>query len=99
LNSNSELSGAVSEEAISNIAFNLMLTEFTGSAMSSVISCNTYIETHPKPHGRFYITNYHFYQIDRHPGRKGFPHKHADLLVSIAPTGICTAIGYRDVKG
>jgi hypothetical protein len=28
-------------------------------------------ETHLKPHERFYIQNYHFYRIDRHPGRKG----------------------------
>jgi hypothetical protein len=28
-------------------------------------------ETHLKPYERFYIPNYHFYRIDRHPGRKG----------------------------
>jgi exonuclease III len=28
-------------------------------------------ETHLKPHERFSIKNYHFYRIDRHPGKKG----------------------------
>jgi hypothetical protein len=27
-------------------------------------------EIHLKPYERFYIPNYHFYRIDRHPGRK-----------------------------
>jgi hypothetical protein len=28
-------------------------------------------ETHLKPCERFFIPNYHFYWIDRYPGRKG----------------------------
>jgi hypothetical protein len=28
-------------------------------------------ESHLKPHKRFSIANYHFYRIDRTPGRKG----------------------------
>jgi exonuclease III len=28
-------------------------------------------ETHLKPHERFFISNYHFYQTECHPGRKG----------------------------
>jgi exonuclease III len=28
-------------------------------------------ETHPKPHEKFFITNYYVYRIDRYPGRKG----------------------------
>jgi hypothetical protein len=27
-------------------------------------------ETHLKPHERDFISNYHFYRTDRHPGRK-----------------------------
>jgi hypothetical protein len=51
-----------------------------------------------KPHGRFFIANYHIYGTDRFPGRKdktasvirkGIPHNHVDLspLVSIAAIG------------
>jgi hypothetical protein len=45
-------------------------------------------ETHPKPHEKFFIPNYHFYRTDRFPGikggsadavRKGVPHSHVDL--------------------
>jgi hypothetical protein len=28
-------------------------------------------ETHLKSHERFFIPNYNFYRMDRHPGRKG----------------------------
>jgi hypothetical protein len=71
--------------------------------MSSVNSCKTYIqtfpETHLKRHEKFYIPNYHFYRIDRHPGRKGgtavavtkgIPHKHIDLppLISVEATAV-----------
>jgi hypothetical protein len=46
---------------------------------------------------RFYIPNYHFYRIDRQPGRKGgtvvavrkgIPHSHVDLppLISVEAT-------------
>jgi hypothetical protein len=28
-------------------------------------------ETHPKPHDRFFIPNYYFYQSDHFPRRKG----------------------------
>jgi hypothetical protein len=46
-------------------------------------------DTHLKPHGRFFITNYHFYQTDPFPRRKGgtavaarkvIPHNHVDCL-------------------
>jgi exonuclease III len=51
-------------------------------------------ETHLKPHERFFLPNYHFYRIDRQPGRKGgtavavrkgIPHSHVDVpaLVSV----------------
>jgi hypothetical protein len=57
---------------------------------------------------RFYIPNYHFYRIDRHPERKGrtavavgkgIPHKHVDLppLVSVEATGVCIPIGNREI--
>jgi hypothetical protein len=56
-------------------------------------------ETHLKPNERFFISNYHFYQTDRHPGRKGgtalvvrrgVPHSYVDLphLVSVEATGV-----------
>jgi hypothetical protein len=65
-------------------------------------------ETHPKPHERFYIPNYHFYWIVRHKERKGgtavavrkgIPHKHVDLppLVSVEATGVCIPIGNREI--
>jgi hypothetical protein len=65
-------------------------------------------ETHLKPYERFYIPNYHFYRIDRHPGRKagtavavrkGIPPSHVDLppLVSIEATGVCIPIGNREI--
>jgi hypothetical protein len=53
--------------------------------MSSVNSCKIHIdmtvlsETHLEPYERFLIPNYHFYQTDRFPGRKGSPHNHVDL--------------------
>jgi hypothetical protein len=54
-------------------------------------------ETHPKPHERSFIPNYHFYRTDHHPGRKGgtavavrkdIPHNHVHLspLVSVEAT-------------
>jgi exonuclease III len=66
------------------------------------------LETHLKPHERFFIPNYHFYQTDRFPARKGgtavavrnsIPHNHADLppLVSIEATGVCIPIGNNEV--
>jgi hypothetical protein len=49
-----------------------MQMAFRSGAMSSANSCKTlFSETHLKPYERFYIPNYHFYRIDRHPGRKG----------------------------
>jgi exonuclease III len=65
-------------------------------------------ETHLKPHERFYIKNYHFYRIDRHPGRKGetavavrkgIPHSHVDLpsLISVETTGVCIPIGNKEI--
>jgi exonuclease III len=64
-------------------------------------------ETRLKPRERFYIPNYHFYRIDRHPGRKGgtavavrngIPHSHVDLppLISVEATGVCIPIGNRN---
>jgi hypothetical protein len=60
-------------------------------------------ETNLKSHERFFISNYHFYRTDRHPGRKGgtavavrrgVPHSYVDLphLVSIEATGVCIPI-------
>jgi exonuclease III len=62
-------------------------------------------ETHLKPHEKFFISNYHFYRTDRHPGRKGgtavvvrrgVPHNHVDL-VSIQATGVCIPVGNSEV--
>jgi hypothetical protein len=36
-------------------------------------------ETLLKLHERFFIRNYNFYQTHRFPGRKGIPHKHAEV--------------------
>jgi hypothetical protein len=57
---------------------------------------------------RFFIQNYHFYRIDRFPGkkggtavavRKGIPHNHVDLppLISVEATGVCIPIGNSEV--
>jgi exonuclease III len=65
-------------------------------------------ETHLKRHERFFLPNYHFYRIDRFPGRiggtavavrKGIPHTHVDLppLISVEATGICIPIGNSEV--
>jgi exonuclease III len=61
-------------------------------------------ETYPKPHERFFITNYHVYRMDRCPGRKGgtavagrkgIPHNLVELpaLVSVEVTGVCILVG------
>jgi hypothetical protein len=60
-------------------------------------------ETHLKPHGRFFILNYHFYRTDHYTGRNGgtavavrkdIPQNHVDLppLVSVEATGVCIPI-------
>jgi hypothetical protein len=65
-------------------------------------------DTHLKPHERFFIPNYHFYRIDRFPGRKGgtavavrkgIPHTHVGLppINSIETTGVCIPIGNSEV--
>jgi hypothetical protein len=65
-------------------------------------------ETHLKHHERFFIPNFQFYRIDRHPGRKGgsavvdrkgIPHNHVDLptLVSVEATGVCIPICNSEV--
>jgi hypothetical protein len=57
---------------------------------------------------RFYIQNYHFYRIDRHPGRKGgtavavrkgIPHSPVDLppLISVEATAACILIGNKEI--
>jgi exonuclease III len=72
------------------------------------IDVTLFSETHLKLHERFYIPNYNFYQIDRHPGmkggtavavRKGIPHSHVDLppLISIEATGVCIPIGNNEI--
>jgi hypothetical protein len=64
-------------------------------------------EIHLKPYERFYIPKYHFYRIDRHPGRcggtaiavrKGIPHKHVEIppLISVE-TGVCISTGNREI--
>jgi exonuclease III len=61
-------------------------------------------ESHVKPQEWFFISNYHFYRTDCHPGRKGraavtvrkgVPHSYVDLspLVSVEATGVCIPIG------
>jgi hypothetical protein len=65
-------------------------------------------ETHLKPHERFFVPNFHFYQTDCHPGRedgtaiavrKGIPHNHVDLppLISLEATGVCIPTGNSKV--
>jgi hypothetical protein len=65
-------------------------------------------ETYLKPRERFYIPNYNFYRIYRHPGmkggtavavRKGIPHNHVDLppLISIEATGVCIPIENSEI--
>jgi hypothetical protein len=65
-------------------------------------------ETHLKPHERFFIPNYHFYRIDRYPGRKGWttiavkegiPHNQVDLspLVSVEAKGVCIPICNKEI--
>jgi hypothetical protein len=65
-------------------------------------------ETHLKPHEKFSIPNFYFYQTDRHPGtkvgtavavRKGIPPDHVDLppLISVEATGVCIPIGNSQV--
>jgi hypothetical protein len=56
-------------------------------------------ETHLKPHERLFITNYHYYQTDRHPVRKGDPHSYLDLRpsVSVQATGVCIHIGNSEI--
>jgi hypothetical protein len=56
----------------------------------------------------FFVPNFHFYRIDRHPDRKGgtavpvrkgIPHNHVDLppLISVEATGVCVPIGKSEV--
>jgi hypothetical protein len=65
-------------------------------------------DTHLKPHERSFISNYHSYGTDRHPGRKrgtavavrrGVPHNYVDLppLVAVEATGVCIPIGNSEV--
>jgi hypothetical protein len=65
-------------------------------------------ETHLKPHERFFVSNFHLYRTDRHPGRKrgtavavrrGVPHNHVELppFVSVEATGACIPIGDSEV--
>jgi hypothetical protein len=67
-----------------------------------------FLKTHLKFHERFYIQNFQFYPIDRHPGIKGgtdvavrkrIPHNNVDLppLVSGEATGVCIHIGSSEV--
>jgi exonuclease III len=71
--------------------------EFSKQLQDLHVDVALFSETHLKPHERFFIQNYHFYQPDRHPGRKGgtafavrkgIPHNHVDLppLVSVEAT-------------
>jgi hypothetical protein len=64
-----------------------------------------FIDTHLKPHEKFFIPNY---RTDRHPGRnggtavavrKGIPHNPVDLtpLVSVEATGVCIPVGNNEV--
>jgi hypothetical protein len=67
-----------------------------------------FTETHLKPHERFCIQNYFFYQTDHYQGRKGgtavairkgVPHTnvHLALLVSVEATGVYILIGNNEV--
>jgi hypothetical protein len=91
---------------------------FGGIAMSSANSCKKYIyidvhvsvlsERHLKPHERFFISIYNFYQTDLFLGRKGgtavavrkgIPHNDVDLppLVSVDATGVWISVGNSGV--
>jgi hypothetical protein len=56
-------------------------------------------ETHLKPHERFFIPNYLYYQTDCFPRRKGIPHNLVDLppLVSTEATRVCIPNGNSEV--
>jgi hypothetical protein len=67
-----------------------------------------FTETHLNPHERFYIPNYHFYRLNRHPGkkgrtavalRKGIHRSHVDLppLISIEATGVYIPNGTKEI--
>jgi hypothetical protein len=85
----------------------LMQIIFGGSAVSLVNRCKAHIdvalllETHLKPHERFFIPNYHLYRTDRLSGKKDvtavearndIPCNHADLspLASIQHRSLYT---------
>jgi hypothetical protein len=68
------------------------------------IDMAVFLETCLKPHERFYIPIYHFYQNDCHLGRKdgtaiairiGILHNHAGLppLIPAEATGVCIPTG------
>jgi hypothetical protein len=63
-------------------------------------------ETYLKPHERFFIPNYHFYQTDHYVDRKGrtaiavrkgIPHNHVDLPPLVEVTGVCIPTGNSEV--
>jgi hypothetical protein len=64
-----------------------------------LLSLAVFTDTHLKPNERFYIPNYHFYRVDRHPERKGIPHSHVNLppLISIEATGVYIPIGTKEI--
>jgi hypothetical protein len=66
------------------------------------------LETHVKPHDRFFVPNYQIHRTGRFPGLKGgtaiavkegVPPNHANLpsLVLIEATAICIPIGNSEV--
>jgi hypothetical protein len=109
-----ELKGAVSEEAmIYAITFNVNDISKQRSELSKQLQdlhrdVALFSETHLKPHEGFYIPNYHFHRIDRHPVRKGgtavtvrkgIPHKHVGMLplISEEATAVYIPIGNREI--
>jgi hypothetical protein len=76
-----------------------------GSVMSSVNSYGTHVQMWlwsqrhiSNPHERFFIPNYHLYQTDHFPGRKGIPHNPVDLPpISIEAMGVCIPTGNSEV--
>jgi hypothetical protein len=82
--------------------------ELSKQLQNLLVDVALFSETHLKPHERFFISNYHFYRNDHHPGRKRgtavavrrvVPHSYVDLppIVSVEATGVCIPIGNSEI--
>jgi hypothetical protein len=45
--------------------------EFSKQLQDLHLDVALFLEIHLKPHAKLFISNYHLYRTDRHPGRKG----------------------------